>query len=156
MHNRNTKSRIKPKCRCRKFLAGNRMQLTKAEKIKPITIYSLIGLATLLGFAASAIVSRLPVLLAGLGIVTYVFSLRHRRLKRRRVIFSRNIHCVTENITMRQQKYSLNGRHVTIPVCHVRLTPTKLQSYLYLRSVREQKLNGRLLFWCTCRTNGGN
>jgi high-affinity nickel-transport protein len=47
------------------------------EKVKIVIVYSLIGLATVLGFVASAIVGHLSVLLAGLGVVTYVFGLRH-------------------------------------------------------------------------------
>ena len=40
-------------------------------------MYSLIGFATVFGFIASTIVGRLSVLLAGLGIIAYVFGLRH-------------------------------------------------------------------------------
>ena len=50
---------------------------TSDEKLKIVIMYSLIGLATILGFVASAIIGNLSVLLAGLGIVTYVFGLRH-------------------------------------------------------------------------------
>lgn len=50
---------------------------TPGEKVKIVIVYSLIGLATILGFVASAIVGQLSVLLAGLGVVTYVFGLRH-------------------------------------------------------------------------------
>ena len=51
--------------------------LSQGDKLKIITVYSSIGLTTLLGFVASTIVGRLSVLLAGLGIVAYVFGLRH-------------------------------------------------------------------------------
>ena len=51
--------------------------LSWGEKIKLITMYALIAVATLLGFAASVIVGNLSVLLAGLGIVSYVLGLRH-------------------------------------------------------------------------------
>ena len=51
--------------------------LSQGVKLKIVTVYSLIGLATFLGFLASTIVGRLSVLLAGLGIITYVFGLRH-------------------------------------------------------------------------------
>lgn len=53
------------------------LNLSRKEKIKIIIVYSIIGLATVLGFIASTIVGRLSVLLAGLGIVAYVFGLRH-------------------------------------------------------------------------------
>jgi hypothetical protein len=46
--------------------------LSQGEKIKLIIMYALIAVATLLGFAASVIVGNLSVLLAGLGIVSYV------------------------------------------------------------------------------------
>ena len=60
-------------------LSGGKLNamLSQGEKIKVVTVYVLIGLATFLGFTASAIVGRLSVLLAGLGVVTYVFGLRH-------------------------------------------------------------------------------
>jgi nickel/cobalt transporter (NiCoT) family protein len=51
--------------------------LTRTERGKIILVYLLIGIATAVGFAASAIVGKLSVLLAGLGIITYVFGLRH-------------------------------------------------------------------------------
>jgi high-affinity nickel-transport protein len=51
--------------------------LSQGEKIKLIIMYALIAVATLLGFAASVIVGNLSVLLAGLGIVSYVLGLRH-------------------------------------------------------------------------------
>ena len=51
--------------------------LSGSEKAKIITVYTIIGLATTLGFLASAIVGKLSVLLAGLGIIAYVFGLRH-------------------------------------------------------------------------------
>jgi nickel/cobalt transporter (NiCoT) family protein len=51
--------------------------LSSSESVKIITVYSLLALITALGFVLSAIVSRLSILLAGLGIVTYVFGLRH-------------------------------------------------------------------------------
>lgn len=51
--------------------------LTRTERAKIILVYLLIGIATAVGFAASAIVGKLSVLLAGLGIITYVFGLRH-------------------------------------------------------------------------------
>jgi high-affinity nickel-transport protein len=51
--------------------------LTPNEKAKIVTVYSFIGLATISGFVASAIIGKLSVLLAGLGIIAYVFGLRH-------------------------------------------------------------------------------
>jgi high-affinity nickel-transport protein len=51
--------------------------LSRREKVKIVIVYSFIGFATIIGFVASTIVGRLSVLLAGLGIVTYVFGLRH-------------------------------------------------------------------------------
>ncbi|MGA2625833.1 MAG: HoxN/HupN/NixA family nickel/cobalt transporter [Candidatus Bathyarchaeia archaeon] len=51
--------------------------LSGSEKAKIITVYIIIGLATTLGFLASAIVGRLSVLLAGLGVIAFVFGLRH-------------------------------------------------------------------------------
>jgi len=51
--------------------------LTRSEKATAVTIYSVIITATILGFIASTIVGRLSVLLAGLGIITYTFGLRH-------------------------------------------------------------------------------
>jgi len=51
--------------------------VSQSDKVKILTVYSLIGLATVLGFLISTIVGKLSVLLAGLGIITYVFGLRH-------------------------------------------------------------------------------
>jgi len=51
--------------------------LSTNEKVKIAIVYSLLGLATVLAFIASAIVGRLTVLLAGLGIVAYVLGIRH-------------------------------------------------------------------------------
>ena len=51
--------------------------LSPNEKFKIAILYSLLGLATVLAFIASAIVGRLTVLLAGLGIVAYVLGIRH-------------------------------------------------------------------------------
>jgi high-affinity nickel-transport protein len=57
--------------------AKSNVALSQTEKIKIIAVYALIGLATLFGFAASTIAGKVSALLAGLGIVTYVFGLRH-------------------------------------------------------------------------------
>ena len=51
--------------------------LSGSEKAKIITVYTIIGVATALGFMASAIVGKLSVLLAGLGVIAFVFGLRH-------------------------------------------------------------------------------
>jgi len=51
--------------------------VSRGEAVKIVTVYSLIALLTGLGFLLSTIVGKLSVLLAGLGIVTYVFGLRH-------------------------------------------------------------------------------
>lgn len=51
--------------------------LSGSEKAKIVTVYAILGLATTLGFLASAIIGRLSVLLAGLGVIAYVFGLRH-------------------------------------------------------------------------------
>ena len=53
------------------------VELSPDEKLKMVIVYSLIGLATVLGFTASTIVGKISVLLAGLGIIAYVFGLRH-------------------------------------------------------------------------------
>jgi len=57
--------------------ASSSVVISRSEKVRIAVVYSLIGLATIFGFVVSAIVSRLSVLLAGLGIITYVFGLRH-------------------------------------------------------------------------------
>ena len=56
---------------------ASRVGLSSGEKFKIIAIYSAIAAATLFGFLASLVVGRLSVVLAGLGVVTYVFGLRH-------------------------------------------------------------------------------
>jgi high-affinity nickel-transport protein len=50
---------------------------TKVEKAKLVVIYSILALATTIGFVLSGIVGRASVTLAGLGLVAYVFGLRH-------------------------------------------------------------------------------
>ena len=62
----------------RDIRAGNSaIGLSRGEKAKIVIVYALIGTATLLGLVASTIVGKLSVLLAGLGIITYTFGLRH-------------------------------------------------------------------------------
>jgi high-affinity nickel-transport protein len=56
---------------------GSKAKLSLDEQVKVGIVYSLIGVATLLGFVASANIGRFSVLLAGLGIIAYVFGLRH-------------------------------------------------------------------------------
>jgi high-affinity nickel-transport protein len=51
--------------------------LPRGTKIKLTTMYSLIVVATIIGFTGSVIVGRLSLLLAGLGVVSYVLGLRH-------------------------------------------------------------------------------
>lgn len=51
--------------------------LSPNEKLRIGIVYSLIGVATILGFIASTIIGRFSVLLAGLGVIAYVFGLRH-------------------------------------------------------------------------------
>ena len=58
-------------------LSGKLVALPGRTKIKLTVMYALIVVATLLGFTASVIVGRMSLLLAGLGIVSYVLGLRH-------------------------------------------------------------------------------
>ncbi len=51
--------------------------LSGVEKAQIGIIYCVIALATVIGFVASSVVGKMSVLLAGLGIITYVFGLRH-------------------------------------------------------------------------------
>jgi high-affinity nickel-transport protein len=60
-----------------KGVVDHKAGLSLNEKLRIGIVYLLIGVATLLGFTASAIIGRLSVLLAGLGVITYVFGLRH-------------------------------------------------------------------------------
>jgi len=57
--------------------ANSTMGLSQNEKVKIVLLYSLIVVATVSGFIASTVVGRLSALLAGLGVVAYVFGLRH-------------------------------------------------------------------------------
>jgi high-affinity nickel-transport protein len=57
--------------------AGSPVKLSASEKFKICIVYLLIGVATVFGIVMSTIVGRLSVLLAGLGIIAYVFGLRH-------------------------------------------------------------------------------
>ncbi len=51
--------------------------LTRAEKMKILTMYSIIGMATAFAIYLSIIIGQVAPILAGLGVVTYVFGLRH-------------------------------------------------------------------------------
>jgi nickel/cobalt transporter (NiCoT) family protein len=51
--------------------------LSREERLKTVGIYVPIVAATVVGFLASSIVGNMSVVLAGLGIVAYVFGLRH-------------------------------------------------------------------------------
>jgi len=51
--------------------------LSNSECLRVGIVFVGIGLATVIGFVASSIVGNMSVLLAGLGIVAYVFGLRH-------------------------------------------------------------------------------
>lgn len=57
--------------------ADSTIGLSQNEKIKIVFLYSLIVVATISGFVASTIIGKLSTLLAGLGVITYVFGLRH-------------------------------------------------------------------------------
>lgn len=51
--------------------------LSRQEKIKIVTLFAPIFVATIFGFAASAIIGKMSIVLAGLGLVAYIFGLRH-------------------------------------------------------------------------------
>jgi high-affinity nickel-transport protein len=51
--------------------------LSADEKVKIVVIYAALAIATILGFFLSFVIGRATVIMAGLGIVTYVFGLRH-------------------------------------------------------------------------------
>ena len=59
------------------LLESSGLGLSQKEKIKILAIYAPIIAATIFGFVASTIVGNMSVVLAGLGIVAYVFGLRH-------------------------------------------------------------------------------
>ncbi len=52
-------------------------RLSRNEKIKISIIFSVLLTITALGFSAAFVIGKIAVALAGLGIVTYVFGLRH-------------------------------------------------------------------------------
>ena len=51
--------------------------LSRAELLRVAALYSALGVVTLAGFFASSLIGRSYALLAGLGLVAYVFGLRH-------------------------------------------------------------------------------
>jgi high-affinity nickel-transport protein len=53
------------------------LNLSRNEKIKIAIIFSILLTVTALGFSAAFVVGKIAVVLAGLGIVAYVFGLRH-------------------------------------------------------------------------------
>jgi high-affinity nickel-transport protein len=54
-----------------------KLGLSRAEALRVIFLYSALALVTVCGFLASSIIGRSYALLAGLGLVAYVFGLRH-------------------------------------------------------------------------------
>jgi len=59
------------------FDSSRSVALERAEKVRIGLIYIGIITATCIGFAASIVVGRIALILAGLGLVAYVFGLRH-------------------------------------------------------------------------------
>src|SRR5665647_931698 len=53
------------------------INLSRNEKIKIATIFSVLIAITDVGFSAAFIIGKIAVVLGGLGIVAYVFGLRH-------------------------------------------------------------------------------
>jgi high-affinity nickel-transport protein len=53
------------------------LNLSRNEKIKIAIIFSILLTVTALGFSAAFVIGKIAAVLAGLGIVTYVFGLRH-------------------------------------------------------------------------------
>lgn len=53
------------------------LNLSRNEKIKIAIIFSILLTVTALGFSAASVIGKIAAVLAGLGIVTYVFGLRH-------------------------------------------------------------------------------
>lgn len=58
-------------------LDHSRLGLSTSEKIRISAIFSVIGILTIIGLAASIIVGQLSTLLAGLGVLAFTFGLRH-------------------------------------------------------------------------------
>ena len=53
------------------------LSLSGNEKIKVALIFSILIVITAIGFSAAFVIGRIAIILAGLGIVAYVFGLRH-------------------------------------------------------------------------------
>ncbi len=53
------------------------VSLTRNEKIKIATIFAVLATITAVGFSAAFVIGKIAVVLGGLGIVAYVFGLRH-------------------------------------------------------------------------------
>jgi high-affinity nickel permease len=51
--------------------------LSGGEKMKIAIIYLALAVVTIMGFSASFVIGKITIVLAGLGIITYVFGLRH-------------------------------------------------------------------------------
>ncbi len=58
-------------------LASSPLGLSSGEKARVLLIYSTLGITTLAGFIGLAIIGRVAVQLAALGILAYTFGLRH-------------------------------------------------------------------------------
>jgi len=54
-----------------------KLELSREEALKVVLLYSALALVTVGGFLASSLIGRSYALLAGLGLVAYVFGLRH-------------------------------------------------------------------------------
>jgi high-affinity nickel-transport protein len=55
----------------------NGFNLTRSEKIKVAIIFAVLATVTAVGFVMAFVIGQIAVVLAGLGIVAYVFGLRH-------------------------------------------------------------------------------
>ena len=53
------------------------INLSRNEKVKIVTIFSVLATITAVGFLSAFVVGKIAVVLGGLGIVAYVFGLRH-------------------------------------------------------------------------------
>src|SRR5664279_454659 len=60
-------------------MTGNQptVNLSRSEKIKIATIFAVLITITAVGFSAAFVIGKIAVVLGGLGIVAYVFGLRH-------------------------------------------------------------------------------
>jgi nickel/cobalt transporter (NiCoT) family protein len=57
--------------------ANSALSLNRSEKIKIAIIFTVLIAITAIGFSAAFVIGKIAVVLAGLGIVAYVFGLRH-------------------------------------------------------------------------------